>query len=511
MTNPHFVVSSPIRWVELPEVIHRLGCFIVTWVPGKQGIYLFRANDLVSCSQVCRTWYSVLYPLLWRRYDDSFNVWHFPRETAQANSRHFRFLTLSHTWPASAPLPNQLSTLYLSETAIGSAVVILQANPQLTSLEIKLIDGDLYEDIRPGLETLTRLKKLRFYVHGGGELKSDRITQFLLRNHGLQKLLVEGTFGGLGLFQGGEPFADLVELRLNADLRLNPGLVHLISYCPNLKAIQFMVYNNECPAMELARVLRENCPNLHSIRCIEANNVDTEGLIQERGILALLSASSHLTRFEMPLETFTVDIRKALLVAHEQSLAMVYIYLDHAVGAPIANVGKILASCPNLRFFKLSISWHNTAPLHALALFKEPWACGKLEVFKMKGIGYDVARDHGDHGDVFEHFQRDPDDVEGPGPIDTREATLGQTAESASVADAESGGVKDHQSSEQGPIKILARHGWLAPDWRSEEDKGRLSSHNGNVLLRTLLRRTVCLPNMRRITLNRLTYTRKDD
>ncbi|KAG0009787.1 hypothetical protein BGZ81_003169, partial [Podila clonocystis] len=307
----------------------------------KLGHYYFHANDLVSCAQVCRTWYSVLYPLLWNLYDDSDKVSFFPCEVAQANSRHFRYLTLSHQWPASSPIPNQLSMLFLSKFAIGSAVDLIQANPQLASLDIQLLDGHLFEDIRPGLETLTRLKKLRIFVHGGRDPNSDHVTQFLLCNSGLEKLLVKGTFGGLGLFKGGEPFVHLVELRLNADLQLNPGLVHLITYCPNLRVIRFMVFNNsKCPAMELARILHENCPKLESIRCIEGQNVDITDLIQEREILALLGASSRLIQFEMSIEIFTADIRDALLVAHGQFLELVHIFLDHAVGASMENVGK---------------------------------------------------------------------------------------------------------------------------------------------------------------------------
>ncbi|KFH61916.1 hypothetical protein MVEG_12250 [Podila verticillata NRRL 6337] len=507
MTNPHSVVLSPTRWVELPEIVHRFGCSIVIWVPTKQGHYYFRANDLVSCSQVCRTWYSVLYPLLWKRYDDSVNVWHFPREVAQANSRHFRHLTLSHAWPASAPIPDQLTTLYLSKKAIGSTVDLLQANPQLASIEIKLSNEHLYEDIQAGLDILTRLKKLRFYADRPDAV---HLTQLLRRNPGLQKLLIEGDFDGVGAFMDGEPFADLVEIRLNVNLRLNPGLVHLISYCPNLKAIRFMIYNNGSPAMDLAQSLRENCPKLNSIRCLDADNVDTEGLIQEAGILALIGASSHLTQFEMPLEVFTVDIRDALLIPHATFLEMVHVYMDVCVGPPMANVGKILAGCANLKTFKLYSSSYYTAPLHALALFEEPWICDKLEVFRLKGIGYVVARDYQDHGDVFEHFQRDPDDVEGPGPIDTRVEASGQTEEGASVAETGSGIETDHQEVGQEPIKILSKHGWLAPSWKSEEDKGRLSSRNANVLLRTLLRRTVVMPRMRKVTFNRLSYTKMD-
>lgn len=508
MTNSHLTVPSPTRWVELPEIIYTLGCSIVIWVPGKQSHYYFRANDLVSCSQVCRTWYSVLYPLLWKRYDDSVNVWQFPHEVAQANSRHFRHLTLSHAWPASAPIPDQLTTLYLSKKAIGSAVDLLQANLQLASIEIKLSSEHLYEDIQPGLDVLTRLKKVRFYT---GKPDTAHLTQFLLRNPGLRKVLIEGDFDGVGVVRDGEPFADLVELRLNVNLRLNPGLMHLISLCPNLKAIRFMVYNNGSPAMDLAQNLRENCPKLNSIRCLDADNVDTEGLIQEAGILALIGASSHLTQFEMPLEVFTVDIRDALLIPHAPFLEMVHVYLDVCVGPPMANVGKVLAGCANLKTFKLYSSSYYTAPLHALALFQEPWICDKLEAFRLKGIGYVVARDYQDHGDVFEIFQRDPDDVEGSGPIDTRAEASGQVDESASIAETRSGTETDHQECEQGPIKILAKHGWLAPCRKSEEDEGRLSSHNANVLLRTLLRRTVVMPRMRKVTFNRLSYTKMDN
>lgn len=188
---------------------------------------------------------------------------------------------------------------------------------------------------------------------------------------------------------------------------------------------------------------------------------------------------------------------------------MVHVYLDVCVGPPMANVGKVLARCANLKTFKLYSSSYYTAPLHALVLFEEPWICDKLEAFRLKGIGYVVARDYQDHGDVFEHFQRDPDDVEGPGPIDTRAEASGQ-AEGASVAETWNGTETNHQDVEQGPIKILSKHGWLVPSWKSEEDQGRLSSRNANVLLRTLLRRTVVMPRMRKVTFNRLSYTKMD-
>lgn len=65
--SPH-----PLTWVELLEIVVRLGQFISIWRPLPHNTYQheFVPKDLIACLSVCRTWRDVLTPVLWEIYSD---------------------------------------------------------------------------------------------------------------------------------------------------------------------------------------------------------------------------------------------------------------------------------------------------------------------------------------------------------------------------------------------------------------------------------------------------------
>ncbi|KAF9305718.1 hypothetical protein BGZ74_009167 [Mortierella antarctica] len=394
----------------LPEIIHQIGVSIPLFTtPSINGTSFFAPQDLVACTLVCRTWYNVLTPLLWRYFDDReeyfFRV---PLSLLQDRSRYFRYLTL--TLPISCRESTLLRELVIHGEAFLANMALLHNNPQLPSLSLHLEDDIVYREIQPALDKTSRLRTLRLSC--GKHPNINHLVQFISNNTELRKLEILKIVGFDHFDMSHTPMLHLTELRLDTRLDRNPGLVDLIRQCPSLEAIWFHAWFH-CPAEAIARNIRECCPHLTSIRCLDGTSFRfTSLLLCESEILLLMACTTrHLVHFEMEMVQFTSEICHALLTAHAQHLEMVHIYVHDKDRDTLVHGGKVLAACKNLKSFALAGACNAWTPKDGLILLEQPWKSSRMEAFWLDGIWYN-AEGEDDDGDYEDFFEPDPDDLE---------------------------------------------------------------------------------------------------
>lgn len=477
-----FLHLMHLSMANLPEIIYRIGVAIPLFTePDINGDSSFAPQDLIACTQVCRTWYSVLTPLCWHYFDDREKYFqNVPLPVLQANSRHFRYLTLSS--------PVALRSTLLRELVIyGESLIanmnLLHKNPQLESLGLFLLDDIAYREIQTALDTTLQLRILRVFC--GKHPNIDHLVQFISNNTQLQDLeLID--IVGVDKCVWTRPLMHLKDLRINTYLGSNPGLVDLIRQCPNLESLSFHARFG-CPAETIARNIQECCPHLTSIRCLEGtSHRNRTWLLCNQEILLLLTATPRLVHFEMEMVELTAEIGDAL-AAHAQYLETVHIYVE-GMGDTLVHGAKILADCPNLKSFALASACNAWAPKDGLVLLEQPWKSAMLESFWLDGIWYNGDRDD-IAGDYEDFFEPDPDDLE---------------------KDRGGCGVGMNQESERKETgKILSRYGWEQEGRSCSDDHDALGSRYANQLLRRLLQRVVVMPKVRGVSVNKFNFVKK--
>ncbi|KAG0096062.1 hypothetical protein BGZ93_005078, partial [Podila epicladia] len=451
----------------LPEIIHQIGVSIPLFTkPSIHVASFFVPQDLVTCTLVCRTWYNVLTPLLWRYFDDrEERFFHVPLPLLQAKSRYFRYLTL--TAPTGCLESTLLRELVIHGEAVLANMTLLHKNPQLPSLSLHLEDGTVYREIQPALDTISQLRTLRLSC--GKHPNIDHLVQFIINNTKLQKLEILNIVGFDHFDMTHISMLHLTELRLDTSLDTNPGLVDLIRHCPGLVTIWFHAWFH-CPAEAIAKNIHECCPHLTSIRCLDGTSFRGKSwLLCDNEILQLMMCTTrHLVHFEMEMVEFTSELCDALLAAHAQHLETVHIYVYGKNPDTLVHGGRVLAACENLKSFALASACNAWSPKDGLVLLEQPWKSTQLEAFWLDGIWYNLEGED-DDGDYEDFFEPDPDDLE-----KERESVVEITID---------------RGTGQETGKILSRSGWVQVGRSCCEDHDALGSRYGNKLLRKLLQR----------------------
>ncbi|KAF9328878.1 hypothetical protein BG006_008007 [Podila minutissima] len=494
MTNP----------LELYEVIQRVGYFIQIHKQREDHRYWhfdFRPKDLISCLQINKTWRQALTPLLWRVYnEEEMMKLEVPPELYQANSQYFWYLELHSPWPADTLKPTQLRQLVIRGQALKASLGLLQSNRLLSLLDVSLYDNTSYSDVQKSFDYVTWLKILRF--HSGASLDPDHFASFIFNNRELTELLVS-SIDGFETLEQHEPMMHLTTLQLDVLLGNNPGLVQLIRFCPNLEVFWFEGYA-DCPFEAVATNLRECCPKVSSIRCLNTFSIiSPDEVLWDNELIALINSSRRLTHFEMPIFDLTPRSTLALLTPHWSTLQLLRLDLHGFNGKDnLVNAGNILACCINLHKFVLHNENRNWLPADCLGLLRRPWLCKRLSAFTMTGIWFEAQADVDDSAEPFEKDPDDPNDVE-PTMV-VSQGFLGM----ASSTDLAHSTKNLADLSEFVPKKMLGRNGWEVHDKSPVDISEALSSKCGNRLVREILERTISLANIRKVTVNGYLYAK---
>ncbi|KAG0096061.1 hypothetical protein BGZ93_005077 [Podila epicladia] len=500
MTNP----------LDIFEIVQRVGCFIQIHKKREDHRYWhfdFRPKDLISCIQVNNAWRQALTPLLWRVYDEEEMVkLQVPATIFQANSQYFWYLDIGTPWPADTLRPTQLRQLAIRGQVLRTNLGLLQSNRLLSSLVVKLYDGTDYNEIQEALDPVTWLRTLQF--HCGETLDSDHLAAFIFNNLELKELLVSH-IRGFERIVTSHPLIHLTSLHLNTQLEDNPGLVLLIRFCPNLEEIWFHGYDT-CPFEAIATNIRECCPNVSSIRCLDTFAVNFgEEVIPEDELVTLIKSSRRLTHFEMPILDLTARVCLAFLQPHWTNLTMLrlYVYGEDAFDT-LPNAGKILGVCFNLEKVVLANPCHDWQPVECFGLVEVPWASKNLEAFTLRGVQYIPQSEESiTERDFAQAFEKDPPDLSEMVPM-VLDANA-NVVRSANATDLE---CTTEYLSEAGdfveyvPARMLGKHGWVVHETLRKPEELALSSSAANFVVREIIRRTISLPRIRKVTINQYLY-----
>ncbi|KAI1303909.1 hypothetical protein EDD11_005275 [Mortierella claussenii] len=407
--------------LDLPEIIARVGHFIPLWV--QKGRHsnsqaVFRPQSLLAACAVNHTFRAVLWPLIWSVFDDHVmkrrcvgGTWRgVPSILLSANSSHFRFFKCCVA-PHDINLGQvaQLQELTVSQNIDhGVARALVLANPRLKLLSWQSQYGQV---MTPYIfEALHGLHQLETLHLDGWKLEpgAQRLFRVVLKNNSdhlrsLSLILMEG-------FASAEecwvllPKLSIVEM--DNDWDANPALLDLFQFCPALETLKAHA-DATCDIRKMAQQLRDHCPRLNAIRCVNGYIMFQSGyLLSEEEYVELIQGSTTtithhgiepifspgLVHFEMALGWLDSTVTDALLVhaAHLETLEL-YICGDESLN--FKNASRLLSQCRQLRRFSLEnylLAWN---PEDGMALFEDAWACQGLESFHLYGFSCQYESD----------------------------------------------------------------------------------------------------------------------
>ncbi|KAG0286318.1 hypothetical protein BGZ98_005140, partial [Dissophora globulifera] len=197
----------------------------------------------------------------------------------------------------------------------------------------------------------------------------------------------------------------------------NNALPGLLRCCPTLESL-FWRPQQGSDMEKISRLLREYCPRLDTIRCVDSFSIfwDDEYPSNEGSQCALLiqgctpplsplPPASYLSTddadvspgtehgvgrqglkyFEMSLRFLDTTIISALLV-HAPSLQVIEIDFRGGEKTNIENAGRLLKLCPRLKRFAIHDGGGAWDPQDGLLLFQHEWGCQQLESLQLFGI-----------------------------------------------------------------------------------------------------------------------------
>ncbi|KAF9385613.1 hypothetical protein CPB97_004666 [Podila verticillata] len=478
-------MDSPLH---LPELVYLIGRFITLWEPVKNrpSQFTFHPKDLIACMNVNKTWHRILAPLLWTVHHDSWmEDWDIPQDFIATHGRHIRYLSLSWDRPLSTfQSTTRLCELELSGTDLNLTTYLVRSNPQLARLDLTLPEGASNPDLQAALESLTRLQRLRLsYIE---QPDAGLISRILQNNPDLTELSLDHLNSPTAPSID-QPLLSLTNLHLDCDWYQSPGLVHLLSVCPNLEVLTFSV-NSHCPANEIAHMLKKHCPKLKTLKGIQDFDIfDPEMMMTDNQFVTLIQSTCRLVHFDMSINNLTTSICQALLGLHASWLETVHLVLGGYSSDTFDNINKILSSCPNLTSFAISSEVEECPAQAALGMFAESWNCAKLTTFKVSGLCFS---DEEVTEDTFNtRLELDPAD---------------QIAEDDSVI---WGYAPDKEQHRRKFREALTADGWVldsAPRYRTF----RSHSFQGHALAHAIFGHCSALPDMRTAHLNDFEYVR---
>ncbi|KAF9369585.1 hypothetical protein CPB97_003469, partial [Podila verticillata] len=342
-----------LKGFELPEIVLRVGYYVPTFKPNMLGVLDFEPAELIACIKVCRLWRITLTPLLWMFYDsDAMGHYNIPNAILELRSVHFRYLALSYGLCQLPIRSTQLQEVVFRDYRNRQASMkLLTRNPQIKELVWSAPNEAKgpwrMAHIYAALESLAQLTHLTLdYWY---EFETEQLVK-MVNKMPLLKNLTLTHFENLEETTSTLPTLNVTTLVIDSFWDLNSGLIQLIRACPRLTSISIPA-DSHCPAVRLADTLRECCPNLTAIKCLNGSSVHTERrALRSPSILALLGCVTRLVHFDFPITTFTKQICDALLV-HAQSLETVRLQVIGIKEGNFTNANRILSSCPNIAHF----------------------------------------------------------------------------------------------------------------------------------------------------------------
>lgn len=283
-------------------------------------------------------------PVLWEVYDeDQMSPERIPVTVLQAQSCHFREVSLLKPWPTGSLESTRLRFLAISAEVLLKNSQLLPANTHLPTLSLtfQATKNNLYKDIRPSLESLSRLTNLSIYsmnLPNSGDLGT-----LLNNNPSLKKLSLVKVTGIVG-FDGCLPLVNLTRVHFNGFWAETPGMVALFRLCPNLKDFSALICP-ETPTEKLVLVLRDYCPRLVCIECRDYSDVHYE--MTEEVVMSFIGLPIWLETFAASPPSLTDKICQGLL-RHASTLTDLNLTLRECTEETPINTSRLLANCRNL-------------------------------------------------------------------------------------------------------------------------------------------------------------------
>ncbi|KAG0332092.1 hypothetical protein BG000_010347 [Podila horticola] len=337
-------------------------------------------------------------------------MWRIPVEELQAQSRHFRYVSLQRPWSGVGPLHlTQLRTLDITTAVLLLNMDLLHVNSQLSKLTLRFYDKTAYKDIRPALESLSQLTFLRLFALTLEN--SDELGEFLNNNPGLEELELIYVRGIAGL-HGCQPLLNLTSVYLDLYWTDNLGLVQLFKLCPRLESLDMIAV--DAPS-ELQDVLRSHCPRFKSIGFLD--DVDFLIDLTEAEAVSWIKLPSQLAVFEASLQLFTNKVYQAFL-GHAASLESIKLNFSKRSRDNALYACKLLNLCPKLRHIHIthhhdddlprcldpSLEWFNGLQKHPTLISVKIWGFV---------LDWQPGNEDGSYEDGWEDSDLDEDDSEG--------------------------------------------------------------------------------------------------
>lgn len=383
--------------LDLPEILMRLGFFLTPWVRAEEKTYIyyvFRPSVLTTARSVNRTWRDTLTPFLWMVFDDTeMNHFHISQATLNANSQYFRSFKIGN--PTTITVPYQATQLRHLDISgwihTRHASNLIRANSHLTELKWAIVSTNMDQTTFSAhlLSALTApLENLQTLSIEQLKACNTHYFPWLLTGLPSLKHLSIRDCSGIERCDAAsfdEPFPNLTILRLGCDWYTNPGLAQLVRFCPNLERL-FLNPNADCPVTELSKNLRQCCPRLISIECLDPYEAFKVGVMMTSDEYAeLIGATKELRHLEMPIGDLDMEIYQALM-EHSATLETLDLYICGDAPENFSNANKLLLACPRLKYFALRnylLEWN---PEAGLAMFAIPWQCRNLEAIVLDGF-----------------------------------------------------------------------------------------------------------------------------
>ncbi|KAI8603118.1 hypothetical protein EDD21DRAFT_369990, partial [Dissophora ornata] len=418
--------AGSVHPLDIPEILLRVGQFIPLWIP-KDPIssvgnvkYSFRPRDLLAAVAVNRTFHRTLTPLLWvvcTDYIVLLNVIDIleggnsaPFELLLSCSHHFRFLEISFQ-----SIGNDIRLSRNVGRDVG--VDLISANKRLTLLSWEF--PILASGTMQGKEyvALGGLKKLKVLQLRNWAVDLDRFLAAVLAPIAvaLEELSLFNV-GGFTLHRAmvgiatsdtrsvHAPFTTAITTttlpklktllfgRLRGmgyrDCGIDNEALELIRICPNLETL-IIQPDYRCNTEKIGRYLRDHCPKLSAIRCVNGHTFFDRGVAMDSEGYGCVPPSSSkslstidstkpegqgLRVFEMGLGWLNSTLTGALM-AHSDCLET--LILDKVEN--FNNACQLLSQCRHLQKFGLYNYQITLSPDDGMLLFQEPWACRGLK------------------------------------------------------------------------------------------------------------------------------------
>ncbi|KAF9366864.1 hypothetical protein BGX34_003964 [Mortierella sp. NVP85] len=422
--------ASTSRAVELPEILHT----IAYWVPlfehdtfpfslsfsifDLECTSSYTPHHLRSCTLVCRSWNTVFTPYLYQFYLNRRTK--APRglnhslQTLRKHSHLFRRYQYREihggfTLETDAPPMNLVGLFVTTKGLSVSSSLLCSQGSQLRQLSW-IGAQEMREMDRAHLDALTALPCLEELELSGWILSNESMYRILsgcastLRTLKLER--IKGFDEDLFLYgEEGKNSRSKWALPHLKSLELSPGikgshtLLSLPQLCPALESIHLSLSMDEHSVPDLVSVLRENCPNLHTIYYQEGPSIDYDYdyFPDEETYASLFKdsfLSSRLQCASMGLPTgLDHPIMEAFLF-HATTLVTLHLmcranersgYAYPLVATmDMEQVLVLLEQCRNLKDLRLVEVNCLTQSLEAL--LAAPWQCCDLEYLVI--IGY---------------------------------------------------------------------------------------------------------------------------